>query len=314
VRHIAEYPEPSYRDVNDMRLVEIIKDAQVPVSGGVNILGVPFDGAVLGRRGAAGGPSAIRRAMSGFSNYNIELGVRLSKAKISDLGDVVFDGNDVVRAHGQVEAEVAAGLDEESLLVVLGGDNSVSLPSLRACAKKLGKIGVLVIDSHLDLRGEIGGRPTSGSSYGLALETIDGLDPQRVVELGAHGFLNSKKYFDKAERLGIRLMTAQEVREMGPEAAAREACRVASRGADAVYLSVDVDAIDLSEVSGVSAPSSGGLNAADVCKIVYEVVKGGKVACADIVELAPSLDQSGRSERVAATVLTYAVAGFLSRK
>ncbi len=295
-------------------MVEIIKAARLPMPRGVNVLGVPFDGAVLGRKGAAEGPAGIRHAMAGFSNYNIELGVRLSKARILDLGDVVVDRNDVIRAHSQTQAEVTRCLDRRSLLVILGGDNSISLPSLRACAKKFGNLGLIVVDSHLDMRGEIGGKPTSGSSYGLALSTIDSLDPHRVVELGAHGFLNSEKYYEKAKRTGLKLMSADEVREKGPTAAAQEAYRVASKGADAVYLSVDLDAIDLSEVSGVSAPSAGGLHAADVCRIVYEVVKGDKVACADIVELAPSLDPTGRSERVAATALTYTFAGFVSRK
>lgn len=313
MRTPAAYPPPAYADPNDRRLVQIIKRAESAQAKAVNLIGVPFDGAILGRKGAAGGPSALRRAMLGFSTYSAELGVSLEAARAFDLGDVQVFPEDVLGTHAEVEAEVAGALVPDSLLIILGGDNSVSLPSMRACAKKYGRIGLIVIDSHLDLRGEIGGRPTSGSSYGLAVRELRGLDPRRVVEIGAHGFLNAKHYHDEAGRLGITVITAKMVRERGLEATAAEAYAIASTGADAVYLSVDIDAADLSYVSGVSAPSPGGLRADELSSLVYTLGRRAAVKCADIVELAPSLDTTGRSERVAADITVNLVAAFASR-
>ncbi|HKT22305.1 MAG TPA: arginase family protein, partial [Nitrososphaerales archaeon] len=199
MREAAEYPAPSYRDPNDRRMVQIIRKAARPMPQAVNILGIPFDGAVLGRKGAVGGPQAIRQSMGSFSNYNVELGVGLEGGRVFDLGDLVLGrGTDVLRAHRQIESELSGDLLPSSLLAILGGDNSISLPALRASGRKFGRLGLVVIDSHFDLRGKIGGRPTSGSSYGLALETVPSLDPRRVAEVGIHGFLNSRKYFEKA--------------------------------------------------------------------------------------------------------------------
>ena len=312
VRKPAVYPVPSYTDPNDRRLVQIIRPAEASQPGAVNILGIPFDGAVLGRKGAAGGPSAIRLAMGGFSNYDPELDVGLEDARVFDLGDLALDDADVKKAHTLVETEVGRELRDDSLLAVLGGDNSVSLPSLRANAKKFGRLGLIVVDSHLDLRGELDGKPTSGSSYGLAME--EGLaDPKNVVEIGAHGFLNSRAYFDKARKLGVKVFSAEELSRRGPGAVAREAIVLASRGTDAVYLSFDLDAVDMAQVSGVSAPSAGGMWARNAFTLMYEVARSAKVKCADLVELAPSLDPSGRSERVAAAALVYLMAGFVSR-
>lgn len=278
----------------------------------MNILGVPFDGAVLGRKGAAGGPAAVREAFSGFSNYNIELRVGLQDARIFDLGDLKVDNEDVQGAHREIEKEVGRDLQGDSLLVIVGGDNSLSLPSIRAFRKKYGEVGLIVIDSHLDLRGKIGGKPTSGSSYGLAIE--EGLKPERVVEIGAHGFLNSEQYARKAEKLGIDVVTAAMVDEEGPELVAKNAYAHASKGARAVYLSVDLDAVDLSQVSGVSAPSVGGISSRELFELVYSLTKKPKVKCADLVELAPALDSSGRSQVVAATALAYLFGGFCNRQ
>lgn len=297
----------------DRRLVEIIKVRKHAQKDSVNILGISFDGGVLGRKGAAEGPSSIRQALSYFSNYNIELGIDLRKARVSDLGDLVPESDDVDAVHPLVEAAVRPELLESSLLVILGGDNSISLPSLRAFAGRFGSMGLVVIDSHLDLRGRIGGKPTSGSSYGIAVASISGLDARRVVEVGAHGFLNSKPYFDKAKRLGIRLFTAEQVASRGAERVAKEAYEIAGRGADAVYVSVDMDAVDLAAVSGVSAPSVGGISAMELAVILRVLGGMKKVKGVDIVELAPSLDPTGRSQVVAATCLVSLISGFAGR-
>ena len=313
MRRPGKYTPPSYRDPNDRRIVQIIKAAQHSMPSAVNILGVPFDGAVLGRKGAADGPGAIRRAMSGFSNYDVDLKIGLEGASVFDLGDMVVDPDDVLKTHSAIEREVARDLEKSSFLVILGGDNSISLPSLKAYASKFGKIGLVVVDSHFDLRGRIGGKPTSGSSYGLAIEALEGLDSRRVAEIGVHGFLNSRKYARKAERLGIGVFTAKDVKERGPLGIAKEAYAMAAKRAQAVYLSVDLDAVDLAYVSGVSAPSAGGISSWELNELLYRLAKGPKIRCADLVELAPSLDPTGRSQVVAATALTYLIAGFHSR-
>ena len=312
MRRPAQYPPPSYEDPNDLRLAMVIRPAAAAEPRSVNLLGVPYDGAVLGRRGAAGGPNAIRQATLGFSTYNLELDSGLEDARIRDLGDVVLGSTGVEETHSVIRSEVLGTLKDDSLLVVLGGDNSISLPCLASCSEKFGDVGLIVVDSHLDLRGKIGGRPTSGSSYGLAIE--DGLvRPKNVAEVGMHGFLNSRAYVDRAKKTGIRLFSAEDVGRMGPRAVAREALRVASKGTRAVYLSFDLDAVDLAQASGVSAPSAGGMWARNAFVLVYEIAKEAKVKCADIVELAPALDPAGSSQRVAAAALAYLIAGYHAR-
>jgi formiminoglutamase len=313
LRRTAAYPAPSYKDPNDRRLVQIITPSDRAEAKAINILGIPFDGAVLGRKGAAAGPGAIREALAGFSNYNVELGLGLDEARIFDLGDVVVDNGDVLTAHSAIESEVEGALVPDSLLVILGGDNSVSLPALRSYSGRFGRIGLVVFDSHLDLRGKIDGKPSSGSSYGLAID--EGvLSPKNVVEIGAHGFLNARHYVERAKNEGVTIFTAEDVSEKGARAMARAAYTQASRGTDAVYLSVDLDVVDIAQVSGVSAPSPGGIWARNLFMVAFELARNELVKCADIVELAPELDSGGKSQRVAATVLTYIVAGFHSRR
>lgn len=313
MRRPASYPPPRYSDPKDKRLVQIIKRARSNRRDAVNILGVPFDGAVLGRKGSAGGPAAIRQSLASFSNYDPDSNVDLLDARIFDLGDEVPESDDVVSVHSSIEAVVERELAASSLLVVLGGDNSISLPSLRALSSRFGKVGLVAIDSHLDMRGKIGGKPTSGSSYGLAVESIDGIEPERMVEIGIHGFLNSRYYADKADRLGVKCFTSKTVRKLGALRVAREAYEIAEEGAKAVYLSIDLDSVDIGSVSGVSAPSVGGISSSELLELAQYLASREKTRCADIVELAPVLDPTGRSQVVAASCLVSLISGFMMK-
>ena len=51
-----------------------------------------------------------------------------------------------------VETEVTRVLTQKKKSVLLGGEHSVSLGSLKAHAKQIGALGVLQIDAHMDLR------------------------------------------------------------------------------------------------------------------------------------------------------------------
>jgi len=55
LRRPTNYPAPAHTDSRDKRPVSIIGKPERVATNAVSILGVPFDGDVLGRRGAAEG-------------------------------------------------------------------------------------------------------------------------------------------------------------------------------------------------------------------------------------------------------------------
>ncbi|MEM0117831.1 MAG: arginase family protein [Conexivisphaerales archaeon] len=312
-KEAAAYPTPTYKDRHDRRMVSIIRRSNAPMNESVNILGIPFDGATLGRKGSSEAPRAIREALRFNSNFNPEIGISLARARIYDLGDLVLNEQDVKDVHRAIGKEVRRCIRPSSLLILIGGDNSISLPAITALSK-CGNLGLIVVDSHYDMRGEIAGKPTSGSSYYLALKRHGERLKGRVAYIGQHGFLNSLFYANRAEKLGVKVFTASDVLKEGALAIARSAYSIASEGADCVYLSVDIDCVGLAEVSGVSAPSPSGLSSAQLFSICTYLASREKVKVVDVVETSPSLDQTGRSQIVAATTLCYLAAGFELRK
>lgn len=314
MRKPPAYIVPRFFDPKDRRLVWIIQKSASAQPNAVNILGVPYDGAVIGRKGAVEGPQAIRQVLGASSNYSPELGVDLLDARVFDLGDLVLDTEDVEKVQAQVQSEADGALDKSSMLVILGGDNSLSLGSIAACAGKFGNIGLIILDAHYDLRGRLGGRPTSASSYGLAISSLKKeLDPLRVVEIGVRGFVNSRDYADEARQLGVTVYTPADVRKAGATEIARRAYEIAKKDVDSVYFSIDIDCVDAAQVCGVNAPSVGGLEAWELNEMAYYMGRQREIVCSDLVELAPPLDPTGRSQIVASTALLHLIAGFKMR-
>jgi Arginase/agmatinase/formimionoglutamate hydrolase, arginase family len=312
MRRKAVYPSPSYTDKHDKRIISIIRHSELPQTNAVNILGIPFDGATLGRKGSSAAPQAIRESLRFNSNFNPELGISLENARIYDLGDVVLKSKDVRAVHSQIKKEVSKCILHSSFLVILGGDNSISLPSITALSEHCESIGLIVLDSHYDLRGEISGRPTSGSSYYLAMKRLGKKLKGRVAYIGQHGFLNSSFYASRAERMGITVFTALDVMNEGAYRIARAAYSIASNDAECIYLSIDIDCSG--EVTGVSAPSPAGISSRDIFTICNYIASSEKLLAADIVETSPPLDPTGRSQLVASSAICYLASGFEMRK
>ena len=122
----------------------------------IAILGIPFDDNSSFLRGPAGGPAEIRKQLHcGSANYYAEDGFDLRDERVHDVGDVDFRGSadwleTIERSAGEI-------LEQNSKLLSLGGDHSITWPLIRAHAKKHPKLTILQIDAHPDLYDQLDG-------------------------------------------------------------------------------------------------------------------------------------------------------------
>ncbi len=104
----------------------------------VVLLGEPFDDAVIGRRGAAEGPDAIRESLAGVKRhrFGLETDSADATATIGDLGNVAIghetvdrdDERDAIRSATEPVAERLHR--SEAVPIFLGGDNSLTVPNV----------------------------------------------------------------------------------------------------------------------------------------------------------------------------------------
>lgn len=296
-------------DPNDRLLGQVVLDWQTADRVDVGVVGVPFDTAILGRRGARFGPSAVRAALYRATTWGGDLAVDLGEAlALADFGDVRVAQTSVERTHQRLRTVVAAVARAGASPCVLGGDNSTSFATIAGTLDALGgPLGVVVLDAHHDLRETHDAEISSGTPYRRLLD-LPGtpIAPDRLVEVGLSPFRNSRHYAEYARASGIRAISAREVHRRGPFDVAREALAVVGRP---YFLSVDLDVCDPAFAPGTSAHSPGGLTPYELLELVLVLAEQPGCVGFDLTETSPPLDCQAISSELAATVVLYYLAG-----
>ena len=265
--------------------------------GGIDlaVTGIPFDQAVTNRPGCRLGPRAIREASS-LQSVDPPYGWSvnpMTDIAMADYGDMAFDYARVPDVPAAIETHVARILDAGAGCLTLGGDHSISLPILRAHAKRHGPLALLQFDAHTDTWADDDmTRIDHGTMFYKAVK--EGLiDPARSVQVGIRTV--------NEDPLGIEIIDAPEVHEIGPKAVAR---RIRARLGDAkTYLTFDIDALDPGFAPGTGTPVWGGLSSAQAAAILRGLA-GVNVVGGDVVEVSPPFDTTGATAIAGAHVAT----------
>jgi agmatinase len=116
------------------------------------LLPIPYDATVSFQSGTRHGPAAIIAASEHLETYDEELDRNTSAAGIAVVPavDAVADGPEAM--HAAIHAAASALHADDKFVFGLGGEHGVSSGLIRAAADRFGKISILQIDAHLDLR------------------------------------------------------------------------------------------------------------------------------------------------------------------
>lgn len=130
------------------------------------------------------------------------------------------------------------------------------------------------------------------------------VDPRNMVWVGTRGFTRVEQW-DFVKQSGATAFTMESVRHEGIGPVVERALEIAGRNTDAVYLSVDIDVVDVIYAPGTGALAFGGITPADLFAAM-EILRGGLIGAFDLVEVTPALDPTGVTERMAANaILTF---------
>jgi arginase family enzyme len=136
--------------------------------------------------------------------------------------------------------------------IVLGGCCCSHIGAVEALTARHGRVALLWFDAHGDLNTPA--TSPSGNDWGMPLRRLldsGAVAPDDVALIGARNLDPPEKEFIERIRLGL----------------GREAVDPALEGTDGVYVAVDFDAIDESEVSSFM-PEPGGISLSDVEQVV----------------------------------------------
>lgn len=256
----------------------------------IAVVGVPFDSSVSFRSGARFGPDHIRAASKQLRPYNPEADAwPFMSQQVVDVGNVAANPYSIEDATNAIETSLRTVLDRSKRMLVLGGDHSIALPSLRAVHAAHGPIAVIHFDAHLDTwRGYFGEPLVHGSPFRIAAE--EGLlDLEACIHVGTRGGLYSMSDMDDDRQLGFATVRSREYDSLGLTGVAE---RIRARVGDRpVYVSVDIDVLDPAFAPGTGTPESGGLTSRELLTSLRDL-RGLNIVGADIVEVSPAYDHA----------------------
>ena len=280
----------------------LLPAAASPAGLDVAILGIPYDGGTSYRTGARFGPRAIREQSSLIRPWHPVLKVHpFERLRVADCGDIDVVPISIERTAEAITARIAEVIAAGAMPLSMGGDHSVTLPILRAVARRHGPVGVVHFDAHPDTWDEyFGSKLFHGTPFRRAIE--EGLiDPRRMVQVGIRGPLYGPEDFAFHDEHGLEVIRVEPIKEEGIAWAVSRLERL--RGGP-IYCSFDIDALDPAYAPATGTPEVGGLTSYEALALVRGL-QGLSLVGADVVEVCPPYDGPGQVTSLLAANLLF---------
>ncbi len=213
----------------------------------------------------------------------------------------------------ELAAALGHALHSGRRVAVIGGDHTCAIASWSAIASALRRsMGLVWIDAHMD--SHTPATSPSGALHGMPLAILLGVGPPELTDLLYPGaklrpenvcVVGVRSYEpEEAEllhRIGVRVITMDEVRARGLTRSLGKAFAIASRGAAVVGLSIDLDAVDPTDAPGVGTPAPNGLRGLDLVESLRRLAP--QLVLAEIAEFNPSHDREDKTARLVIDLL-----------
>ena len=214
-----------------------------------------------------------------------------------EAGESLGSGIHRLSALQRVRGMIADALDAHDVaapqepVLTIGGDCGVALAPIAHAAQRSPGLAVVWIDAHPDLNTP--DSSPSGAFAGMVLRAVLGdgdsglsipagtIAAERVVVGAARSFDDAELELVSAR--GIATLTVEALRDADALADAVEAT-----GADAVYVHVDIDALDPAEVAGNAHPEPFGLTVAELTAAVARLRERVPLAGASLAGYSPA--------------------------
>ena len=276
------------------------KPGQAEMDVDAVIFGIPFDGGVSYRGGAAEAPDLLR-ANTLCSTPCTERLAYFADFSVLDAGN--FVGEDREAMFEEAQNYVAELVKKGIKFTMVGGDHSTTIPVERGINDAVEEdFGIVHIDAHMDLCYALEGDFLSHGNTerrALELEHVSGFE--NLYFIGIRSIEPDE--FELYQQNDIQVKTAYDCYAEGIEAVADD-CIAKMKKFSKVYLTFDIDALDPAYAAGTGTPQFGGLTSRMALTLLEKLFTNLNIIGFDVVEIAPPLDPSLASMYAGRKIIT----------
>lgn len=288
-------------DWSQFRVHQVVEDDV----GKFRLIGFKSDEGVrrnAGRVGAKEGPDAIRSALANFP-------WRQRKGTfIQDYGNVVCEGENLEEAQLALGEVCSEALNRQQIPIILGGGHETFYGHYLGVRQYLGPeatIGMINIDAHFDLR-SYEEQPSSGTMF---RQILDCDEHAGYLVVGIQKYGNTEALFEAADERGVEYVLEEELDQVD----VNQVIQQFAASYDAVIVTVCMDVLASSVAPGVSAPSVFGLAPTTVRWLLRTITSLENMRSFDVSEVNPSLDEDGRTAKLAAAFVLEVMMGMTEK-
>jgi len=247
-----------------------------PARAKIVILPISYDATTTFKAGAREGPRAIISASRELEFYDEETGYEVYKlgiATLPELTPVNSSPRDMVE---KVKETALFWISKGKFVVMLGGEHLMSLGIIKAHAQLCKNFSILHLDAHTDLRLQY-----ENTSYSNACVMRLALKYAPVVSVGIRAL--SKEEAEFIDNRKIPIFYAKDIKKNFSKVLNNLLTYLNEK----VYLTIDLDCFDPSQMPAVGTPEPGGLDWYEVTNIIKEIAQKKDIIGFDVVELCP---------------------------
>jgi agmatinase len=235
---------------------------------------VPYDSTTTYRSGTREGPHALIDASRNMELYSEETGSDISKIGVYTTDEIAPDFSSPENMVKRIESEIKPILNDKKLPLLIGGEHTISLGSLRPIAESNKKITFLHFDAHSDSRDTF-----METKYCHACVVARAAELCSTYSVGIRSIDEQSAKKSGKDILYMKDIHGMEINEIVKS--------ILAKTSENIYLSVDLDVLDSREMPSVGTPEPDGLSFYQLKEIIKGVVKKRKVLGMDFVELNP---------------------------
>jgi len=273
--------------------------------------GVPYDAAK--QPDSLNAPAAIRRESVQYPDdpvaWDFDLGGTLlgaTGARVIDCGDLPGSQSEPLENQRTATAAIKKILAVGAIPLVLGGDDSIPIPVLRAY-KNEEPFYILQLDAHIDWRDHVNGIREGYSSTMRRVSEMPWVKGITQVGMRAVGSAREEEV-QAAQSYGANLVSSIVVRRDGVEAAL-EYLPFGSR----CFITIDLDVLDPMAMPATGALTPGGLEYLEVIALIQAAFQSTLVVGVCIVSLVPEIDVNNIGT-ITAMRIAWNLIGSIARK
>ena len=236
-------------------------------------------------KGCEQAPDRITAALPPMSESGSTLAVQ---------ADGISGDGDAATMDQRIFHKAKGAFQNNALTLFLGGDHGITYATAKAFAQSFPNPGIIIFDAHPDCSAAY---RTSHEDLLLALVKERIIRPENILLVGVRSFTRDELLFLREHRIKqypMKEIAAEGIGEIC------DAVMGAAKDFGALYLSVDMDAVDPAFAPGVAVPEPGGLTGRELLYFVQRLRLLKNLRAADVCEVNPVNDRDETTVKLAA--------------